>query len=1658
MNYRDYNRQFKKTKKGKLVVLAIILAVVALFTTVFLAQPSSENQGYRTVSVIETSGNVSVVKEGIEYRAYPGMLLQEGYELVTTANSYVRMVLDGDKYVKLEAGSRAIFETLGFWGSGKTSIRLERGALTTEITKPLQEEDDFVINTPNAVLAVRGTFFRVDLSISEKGDVKSDIMTYGGKVASQRVLPTGQKVDEEVLIESGFKASINMTQDDTYYVVATEDGEDIIVDPVLPENPGEEVVQPTTPIFLEDISDEDLIDVYFAAENGHELFVTVEDVKADLEEREIKIEEQIPVYQKAEAIEKQQEDAGSKINKADDSQPIVKEEDKIEQRPINKPSSGEGTSSNTSKNVLTDGEHRHRNKRTTVAATCTEVGEIVVSCRDCNQVISRKEISVLAHDYASDFTVDKAATCTEAGSKSRHCSQCDAVTEVTEIAILGHEMINTSYAAPTCTKAGSTTYACVCGNTYTEEVEAFGHTIVNAGKEDAHTKCSICEATISDGTQHEYTAVVLKNAVCAENGRKRTECACGWFYDEEIPALNHDYVVITDIPTETKNGRTYQQCTKCEDIIDESPIIALNNVNFPDEKFREFLEDNYNTDGKAGLTVAEIEKITKLDLSGEGFDSEVNEDGGITDLTGVAYLTELEILNVGYNKDLLELDISTNKKLVTLYAQTTGLTKLDLTGCSSLETLDVSGCTSLTDLNISSCTALKDINISNTPLEHQHSYRESVFLPAGCDSEGTMMYTCNCGDTYTEVIPSTGHSPENGGEMDAHSVCSTCGEILSVDHQMTNTGYVAPSCTEVGKDIYACTCGYTYTNDVQELGHRESTEHSMETLDTPGHYRRYCNICNATFEEYDIPKLEALYVEDGDIYIREYGYMQNTVVGWFTYEGDYAIAQRDPSKAIECTITVESGQINLNLDGLNIEKGGLVIHPDAEVTLNGKSHNKILSAPSIINSGTLYVLGGSFQFQENTSIQGIQSMIFSSLPSEEERTYVKMDGTTFVYDLTTEDISSDGFYYAWIPDGSMIIGETTFPDEAVRNYVLNNYDGNSDGFLSHEEAEMATVLSIGEESPVTTLAGTEYLPALTEITIIDASNISDGDVDLSANTLLNRVTLKGANITNIDLSNCNSLIELNLDNTRIQTLDIRSKNTLSIVSLNNCIHLTEIDAGVGDETHALNTLSLEGCSALKTLDVSGSCILALDLTDCTEIEDLDISYSDVLSVDVTNIRSLKTFLATDYKGTELVVNDCTRLTQFDVGNATSLTKVNLFGCGTLPSIDVSTLESLEILNLSGCEGITELDTSECTNLKNLTVDLTRITTLDVTANQALNELSASRCNMLRTINAANCNLAGSVNTSSSLSLESVNISNTGATSVIVSGCPVLSSLDITGCNSIQSLNISETALTTNSVDLSQSTALEYLTMNNCTQMQWDTLIIGENGIAPQLRNLRAEELNADCLQINTSTLSTMTLDGGVGELVFTSASGLKELSLYRCDMTSLDFTNLNLTQLTMSQNSSVETITWGDCSYLKSLTVGGCTNLMSTTISGFQALQSVSFGEGGTEALTIMNCPSLTYISLSYSPSLKNLTIEGNTALYNLDMGNCTVLETLSLSGCTKLKSLNLTSADEITSLDVTGVGSIDSQFALTVSANTTTATTVQSATGWTDYMTVTEK
>ena len=54
-------------------------------------------------------------------------------------------------------------------------------------------------------------------------------------------------------------------------------------------------------------------------------------------------------------------------------------------------------------------------------------------------------------------------------------------------------------------------------------------------------------------------------------------------------------------------------------------------------------------------------------------------------------------------------------------------------------------------------------NTATTEAEtkHTHAYVEETITPATCETAGEKRLTCDCGDTYTEVISATGHIYEN---------------------------------------------------------------------------------------------------------------------------------------------------------------------------------------------------------------------------------------------------------------------------------------------------------------------------------------------------------------------------------------------------------------------------------------------------------------------------------------------------------------------------------------------------------------------------------------------------------------------------------------------------------------------------------------------------------------------------------------------------------------------------------------------------------------------------------------------------------------------------------------------------------------------------------
>ena len=121
--------------------------------------------------------------------------------------------------------------------------------------------------------------------------------------------------------------------------------------------------------------------------------------------------------------------------------------------------------------------------------------------------------------------------------------------------------------------------------------------------------------------------------------------------------------------------------------------VAIDEAHFPDNRFRDYISRNYDTNDDGILGTQEASTVTDTDLFGEE----------ISSLIGIKYFDNEESLNLGSN-NLSTLDMS----------NCTTLIHLECCNNDNLESIDVSNCTSSVFMecfinNLSSLNAIRSI-------------------------------------------------------------------------------------------------------------------------------------------------------------------------------------------------------------------------------------------------------------------------------------------------------------------------------------------------------------------------------------------------------------------------------------------------------------------------------------------------------------------------------------------------------------------------------------------------------------------------------------------------------------------------------------------------------------------------------------------------------------------------------------------------------------------------------------------------------------------------------------------------------------------------------------------------------------------------------------
>ena len=165
--------------------------------------------------------------------------------------------------------------------------------------------------------------------------------------------------------------------------------------------------------------------------------------------------------------------------------------------------------------------------------------------------------------------------------------------------------------------------------------------------------------------------------------------------------------------------------------------VDINETNFPDEKFRNWVFNSFGQDGV--LTDDEIAKTDKISMPMEGIKS----------LKGIEYFTALGTLYFGDNQ-VTTLDVSKNTELTFLGCSNNQLTSLDVSNNTKLTYLSCDR-NNLTSLDVSQNTALKTLYIYNNQIKGAEMDALVESLPTVSDGAMYVIYDTNEGNVMTTI-------------------------------------------------------------------------------------------------------------------------------------------------------------------------------------------------------------------------------------------------------------------------------------------------------------------------------------------------------------------------------------------------------------------------------------------------------------------------------------------------------------------------------------------------------------------------------------------------------------------------------------------------------------------------------------------------------------------------------------------------------------------------------------------------------------------------------------------------------------------------------------------------------------------------------------------
>ncbi|MBR3600140.1 MAG: FecR domain-containing protein [Lachnospiraceae bacterium] len=146
------------SKKKTILMVAVIIVALSIIAVVVLI--ANKKDVYRLIAIDSVEGTVELKREDKPVKIFSGIHLKSGDRVATGETSNALLLADGDKHILAEENTGFSISATGNEKKGGIIIHLEYGSALITIDNKLNKDSSFELETPNAILGVRGTIFR----------------------------------------------------------------------------------------------------------------------------------------------------------------------------------------------------------------------------------------------------------------------------------------------------------------------------------------------------------------------------------------------------------------------------------------------------------------------------------------------------------------------------------------------------------------------------------------------------------------------------------------------------------------------------------------------------------------------------------------------------------------------------------------------------------------------------------------------------------------------------------------------------------------------------------------------------------------------------------------------------------------------------------------------------------------------------------------------------------------------------------------------------------------------------------------------------------------------------------------------------------------------------------------------------------------------------------------------------------------------------------------------------------------------------------------------------------------------------------------------------------------------------------------------------------